>query len=115
MLKQSLPTQPPRLHNDPQYQAMVPHSQRPFVHDPGGNTFVPSTEDNNTSTPPMASTSSWTTCRCSMNVPATLIPKRIFLTVLMTPGATVDGVHLSPKGHEMMRDAVWELVEAAYR
>jgi acyl-CoA thioesterase-1 len=44
----------------------------------------------------------------------TLIPKRIFLAVLMTPGATVDGVHLSPSGHQLMRDAVWELVEPAY-
>jgi acyl-CoA thioesterase-1 len=44
----------------------------------------------------------------------TLVPKRIFLHVLMTPGATVDGVHLSPKGHELMRDVVWRILESVY-
>lgn len=31
-----------------------------------------------------------------------LVPKRILLGVLMTPGATVDTVHLSRQGHEQM-------------
>jgi len=44
----------------------------------------------------------------------TLIPKRIFLHVLMTPGATVDGVHLSAAGHRLMKEQVWELLESAY-
>jgi acyl-CoA thioesterase I len=43
-----------------------------------------------------------------------LVPKRIFLNVLMTPGATVDGVHLSPAGQVLMRDTVWKLFQAAY-
>jgi len=32
----------------------------------------------------------------------------------MTPGATVDGVHLSAAGHELMAERVWELLESAY-
>jgi acyl-CoA thioesterase-1 len=44
----------------------------------------------------------------------TLIPKRIFLNVLMTPGATVDGVHLSRSGQELMAQTVWGLLHSAY-
>jgi acyl-CoA thioesterase-1 len=40
----------------------------------------------------------------------TVIPKRIFIGVLTTHGATVDGVHLSKRGHERMAEVVRELV-----
>ena len=43
-----------------------------------------------------------------------LIPKRFFIAVLSTPGATVDSIHLSPQGHEQMASVVWSLINAAY-
>ncbi len=43
-----------------------------------------------------------------------LIPKRIFVSVLTTNGATVDSVHLSPRGHELMAETVWSLIRTAY-
>ena len=43
-----------------------------------------------------------------------LIPKRIFIGVLTTPGATVDGIHLSPAGHAWMADVIWEVIGPAY-
>jgi acyl-CoA thioesterase-1 len=44
-----------------------------------------------------------------------LIPKRVFVTVLTTGEATLDSIHLSQSGHEAMADAVWRLLESAYR
>jgi lysophospholipase L1-like esterase len=41
---------------------------------------------------------------------AALIPRRYFANVLATPGATVDGIHLSPAGQQMMADLVWEII-----
>jgi acyl-CoA thioesterase-1 len=43
-----------------------------------------------------------------------LIPKRIFVSVLTTDGATVDSVHLTKRGHELMLDTVWSLIRSAY-
>jgi acyl-CoA thioesterase-1 len=43
-----------------------------------------------------------------------LIPKRIFVSVLTTNGATVDQVHLSRYGHELMAETVWSLIQPAY-
>jgi acyl-CoA thioesterase-1 len=43
-----------------------------------------------------------------------LLPKRIFLRVLTTSGATEDGVHLTPAGHQLMADTVWDLLRSAY-
>jgi acyl-CoA thioesterase-1 len=43
-----------------------------------------------------------------------LIPKRIFVSVLTTNGATVDSVHLSPRGHELMAETVWSLIRTVY-
>ena len=40
----------------------------------------------------------------------TLIPKRIFTRVLGGPGATADGLHLSPSGQELMADTLWEVL-----
>jgi lysophospholipase L1-like esterase len=41
---------------------------------------------------------------------AALIPRRYFANVLATPGATVDGIHLSPAGQQMTADLVWEII-----
>jgi acyl-CoA thioesterase-1 len=43
-----------------------------------------------------------------------LIPKRIFVSVLTTDGATVDSVHLTQRGHELMAETVWSLIRSAY-
>jgi acyl-CoA thioesterase I len=43
-----------------------------------------------------------------------LIPRRQFIGVLTTAGATVDGVHLSAAGHEQMAEMIWEAVRPAY-
>jgi acyl-CoA thioesterase-1 len=43
-----------------------------------------------------------------------LIPKRVFTTVLTTDGATLDGVHLTRAGHELMAETVWDIIRPAY-
>lgn len=43
-----------------------------------------------------------------------LVPRRIFIGVLTTPGATLDGVHLSKSGHARMAETMWEVVRPAY-
>ena len=43
-----------------------------------------------------------------------LLPQRIFAGLLTTSGATLDGIHLSPKGHQMMADTIWSLIGSAY-
>ncbi len=43
-----------------------------------------------------------------------LVPKRIFMSVLASDGATLDGIHLSEAGHRRMADAVWRVIEPAY-
>jgi acyl-CoA thioesterase I len=39
-----------------------------------------------------------------------LLPKRHLMSVLTTPGATVDGIHLSPLGHQRMSELVEQLI-----
>jgi acyl-CoA thioesterase-1 len=43
-----------------------------------------------------------------------LIPKRIFAEVLTTGDATLDGVHLSQPGHNLMAETVWSIIGPAY-
>lgn len=38
-----------------------------------------------------------------------LVPRSVLARVLSTPGATVDGLHLSNAGHEMLADTIWML------
>jgi acyl-CoA thioesterase-1 len=52
--------------------------------------------------------------RLAKNYQVHLIPKRIFVRVLTTDGATVDQVHLSRYGHELMAETVWSLIQSAY-
>jgi acyl-CoA thioesterase-1 len=40
---------------------------------------------------------------------AMLVPRSVFARVLATPGATIDGLHLSNSGHEHLANALWEL------
>lgn len=44
----------------------------------------------------------------------TLIPKRVFATVLAGEEATLDSIHLSRAGHERMAEVVWGLIRGAY-
>ncbi len=43
-----------------------------------------------------------------------LVPRRIFIGVLTTPGATIDGIHLSVSGHAQMAEALWQAIGPAY-
>jgi acyl-CoA thioesterase-1 len=43
-----------------------------------------------------------------------LVPKRLLISVLTTEGATVDSLHLSPRGHELMAAMVWNVIRPAY-
>ncbi|MCC6490121.1 MAG: hypothetical protein IT364_21725 [Candidatus Hydrogenedentes bacterium] len=40
---------------------------------------------------------------------AILVPKSVLATVLATPGATADGLHLSPAGHALLADTLWSM------
>lgn len=44
-----------------------------------------------------------------------LIPKQVFISVLTTPGATLDGVHLTPAGHELMAERLAIVLSAALK
>ena len=46
---------------------------------------------------------------------APLVPKRVILGVLTTPGATVDTIHLSRKGHEQMARVLETVLEPILR
>ncbi len=42
-----------------------------------------------------------------------LIPKRLLVDVLATPGSTVDTLHLSQAGHRRLADQIWSVIEPA--
>ena len=43
-----------------------------------------------------------------------LVPKGVLLSVLAREGATLDTIHLSPRGHERMANVVYELVRPGF-
>jgi acyl-CoA thioesterase-1 len=43
-----------------------------------------------------------------------LVPKRVLLSILADEGATLDTIHLTQPGHQVMADRVWQLVQDAY-
>ncbi|MDB5352331.1 MAG: lysophospholipase L1-like esterase [Planctomycetota bacterium] len=43
-----------------------------------------------------------------------LVPKRVLIGVLTTPGATTDSVHLTAAGHALMAETVWTIVRRAF-
>lgn len=43
-----------------------------------------------------------------------LIPKRVFLGVLTTDGATVDSIHLSRAGQKQMAETLWSILAPAF-
>jgi len=44
----------------------------------------------------------------------TLVPKRVFLSVIAGRDSTLDTIHLSQSGHQFMADCVWRLVKSAF-
>lgn len=42
-----------------------------------------------------------------------LIPKRVFLSVIAKGEATLDSIHLSQSGHQLMADSVWRILRPA--
>jgi acyl-CoA thioesterase-1 len=42
-----------------------------------------------------------------------LVPKRVFLKVLAADSATLDSIHLSQAGHQIMAESIWEIVRPA--
>lgn len=44
----------------------------------------------------------------------TLVPRRVFLSVIAGSASTLDSIHLSQSGHQFMADTVWTLVEDAF-
>ena len=43
-----------------------------------------------------------------------LVPRRIFADVLAGTDATIDSIHLSRNGHELMAEVVWRVIAPAY-
>ncbi len=43
-----------------------------------------------------------------------LVPKRVFLSVIAGSDSTLDTIHLSQPGHELMASTVWQIVDAAF-
>jgi acyl-CoA thioesterase-1 len=48
--------------------------------------------------------------RLAENYGATLIPRRRLMEVLASPGATIDTIHLSEEGHQLMAEMIWRQV-----
>ncbi len=48
--------------------------------------------------------------RLARQYEASLIPRRCLLKVLTSSGGTVDGIHLSPQGHQLMADLLQNLL-----
>jgi acyl-CoA thioesterase-1 len=64
--------------------------------------------------PPFANRFGITQRRLARKYHVALIPRRIFIKVLTTPGATFDGVHLTRAGHTLMADVIWQTISPAY-
>ncbi|MFA6240767.1 MAG: GDSL-type esterase/lipase family protein [Candidatus Hydrogenedentales bacterium] len=47
--------------------------------------------------------------RLARKYEAILVPRRVLAQVLASPGATVDNLHLSPAGHELLAQTLWEM------
>lgn len=43
-----------------------------------------------------------------------LVPRRLLASVLLSPGATIDGIHLTQDGHKNMANSIWSVVAVAY-
>ncbi len=43
-----------------------------------------------------------------------LIPKRVFLSIIAGTASTLDTIHLSQSGHQLMAAKVWQIIEPAF-
>jgi acyl-CoA thioesterase I len=43
-----------------------------------------------------------------------MIPKRVLIGILTTDGATLDTIHLSARGHELMAQAIWGIIHRVF-
>jgi lysophospholipase L1-like esterase len=64
--------------------------------------------------PPLSNQFGLSQRRLARKYNAILIPQRVLTGLLTAPGATVDGIHLTPKGHQRMAETVWGLIASAY-
>ena len=60
--------------------------------------------------PPLAFRYGETQRRLAAKYEVALLPKRLLIGVLTSSGATVDGIHLAPNGHERMAKLVEKLL-----
>jgi acyl-CoA thioesterase-1 len=64
--------------------------------------------------PPFANRFGTIQRRLARKYQVALIPRRTFISVLTTAGATVDGVHLTRAGHALMAGVIWQAISPAY-
>jgi acyl-CoA thioesterase I len=53
--------------------------------------------------------------RLAANYGVILLPKELFVAVLTVDGATVDGIHLTQSGHDLMAATVGRVLEGVYK
>ena len=53
-----------------------------------------------------------TTLACLAICSVLLIPKRIFLSIIAGNESTLDTIHLSQSGHQLMADCVWRILSS---
>ena len=44
-----------------------------------------------------------------------LIPKRVFMRILSGADKTLDSIHLTQSGHDLMAKTVWEIIGPAFQ
>jgi len=65
--------------------------------------------------PPMGNRFGLIQRRLARKYDVILVPQRVFAGLVTAPGATIDGIHLTPKGHQMMADTMWGMFGVAYK
>lgn len=64
--------------------------------------------------PPLANSFGLVQRKLSQKHSVQLVPRRLLAGVLLKPGATSDGIHLTHEGHMNMAKAIWALVGSAF-
>lgn len=63
--------------------------------------------------PPLAQRYSFIQRKLARKHGVQLIPKRVLLSAIAGPKATLDGLHLTAAGHTIMADQVWRIIQPA--
>jgi acyl-CoA thioesterase-1 len=63
--------------------------------------------------PPLRNALGITQRKLAASHAVTLVPRRFFVDILTTSGATIDGIHLTPSGQEQMEAMIWRMVAPA--